>query len=219
MATATRASHGFADGQYVTIAGASLPAYNGTFPITVPTVNTFTYLVEGQPLSPATGTLTVFAVSSDTDVTEIPRTVLTNEAWQGITIKTLTSALFTSVYYNPTFSAGLGTINLWPIPTTDDHALVLYRPQQLSAFASLSAEYILPDGYEEAMEYQLARRLTTPFGVALSEEAKDIAKDSFAWLKRANVKMSDLSIDPMFAMSYRGGYDIISGGYVGGGTS
>ena len=218
-ATATKASHGFADGQYVTIAGASLEAYNGTFPITVPTVNTFTYLVEGQPLSPASGTLTAFAVSSATDVTEIPRAVITDDAWQRIQIKTLTSALFTYVYYNPTFAAGLGTINLWPIPTTDEHALVLYRPQQLSEFASLSAEYILPDGYGEAIEYQLARRLTTPFGVSLSPEAQQLAAESFAWLKRTNVKMNDLDIDPMFTMNRRGGYDIYSGGYVGGVSS
>lgn len=219
VATATSAAHGFADGQYVTIAGASLGAYNGTFPITVTGANTFTYLVEGEPVSPAVGTLTAFAVSDATGVTEIPRSVISDDAWQLIQIKTLTSALFTYVYYNPTFSAGLGTINLWPIPTTDEHALVLYRPQQLSSFASLSAEYILPDGYSEAIEYQLARRLTTPFGVTLAPEAAQLAAESFAWLKRTNMKLNDLPIDQMWTMNRRGGYDIYSGGYVGGVSS
>lgn len=57
-ATATKTAHGFSTGQYVTIAGAAQPEYNGTFQITVTGANTFTYVFAGSVTSPATGTIT-----------------------------------------------------------------------------------------------------------------------------------------------------------------
>lgn len=217
VATATVTSHGLSSGQNVTISGAAQAAYNGTFAITVTGVSTFTYVVEGQPTSPATGTITALAESTAEDVTEIPLGILTDDGWRGIQNKSLTSTLPTDVYLNPTFFGGFGTINLWPVPTTDEHALVLYRPQQLSTFPSLTAEYILPDGYEEALEDALAVKLGPAYGVALTEDVKEAARLSTGWMKRANVKLTDLAIDPMFTMNRRGGYNINTGTYTGGG--
>lgn len=57
-ATATATAHGFTTGQYVTIAGASPAAYDGTYEITVTGANTFTYIFAGSGTSPATGTIT-----------------------------------------------------------------------------------------------------------------------------------------------------------------
>ena len=57
-ATATSTAHGFADGDEITIAGASPSGYNGTFNITYVDANTFTYLVSSALSSPATGTIT-----------------------------------------------------------------------------------------------------------------------------------------------------------------
>lgn len=57
-ATATKNSHGFSNGQYVTIAGATQTEYNGTFAISNVTANTFDYTVTGAPATPATGTIT-----------------------------------------------------------------------------------------------------------------------------------------------------------------
>jgi hypothetical protein len=56
-ATVTHTAHGFTTGQYVTIAGATQPEYNGTYIITVTDANTFTYVFAGGT-SPATGTIT-----------------------------------------------------------------------------------------------------------------------------------------------------------------
>ena len=60
-ATATQSSHGFADGDPVTIGGASQGAYNGTFAISLVDANTYTYPVTSSPVSPATGTITSVA--------------------------------------------------------------------------------------------------------------------------------------------------------------
>ena len=56
-ATATCAAHGFSTGQRITLAGANQDAYNGTFRVTVPDANSFTFPVVGSPTTPATGTI------------------------------------------------------------------------------------------------------------------------------------------------------------------
>lgn len=217
VATATfPTAHGAAQGQTVTFAGASPSPFNGTFAIrSVPSPTALTYVFQGATGS-ATGTITALFESTATDVTEIPIPVITDDAQQAIQIKSLTSALFSYCYYNATFWGGLGQIKLWPVPTTADNTLVLYRPQQLSSFVNLTQQYWLPEGAEEAIEYNLARRLMPPNGVGMDVSTSDIlemARTSLGTYKRANIKLSDLPLDPMWTMARRGGYDILTGGY------
>lgn len=54
----TATSHGLTTGDLVLIAGATQTDYNGYFQVTVTDADTFTYTVEGSPVSPATGTIT-----------------------------------------------------------------------------------------------------------------------------------------------------------------
>lgn len=56
-ATATVTSHGYSNGDLVTISGANETEYNGEFLITNVTTNTFDYTVSGTPSTPATGTI------------------------------------------------------------------------------------------------------------------------------------------------------------------
>jgi hypothetical protein len=57
-ATATYTSHGYKQGQLVTISGANEADYNGVFRVlTVPDANTFTFTVANTPATPATGTI------------------------------------------------------------------------------------------------------------------------------------------------------------------
>jgi hypothetical protein len=55
LATATLNGHGFVNGDSVTISGAALPDYNGTFVISAATTNTFQYSMGGSPGGPAVG--------------------------------------------------------------------------------------------------------------------------------------------------------------------
>lgn len=150
---------------------------------------------------------------------EVPRAVITDDAWEAIQIKSLTATQFTDVYYNPTYTDDLGTINLWPIPNVSTNKLVLYRLEPLTTFADLTTEYDLPDGCEEALEYNLARRLLQPYGVidpATVSAVMELAASSLATFKRANTKLSDLATDPAFVRDPSGGYNILTG--TGGGT-
>jgi hypothetical protein len=142
---------------------------------------------------------------------EIPRTVYTQGAYQSIQIKDLPNQLFTGAYYEPTFP--LGTIFLWPVPNTTINSLVLYRLDHLAPFASLTASYDLPPGYDEMFEYNLARRLAGPYQRKMTQENTDIAKESLAIVKRANRRIVDLAIDPALTKDRQGWYNIDTGNY------
>jgi hypothetical protein len=140
---------------------------------------------------------------------ELSRGLLTDDGYQSIPIKTLTNTLFTNVYYNPTYATdGWGTIFLWPTPTVDTNDLVLYRPEQLSEFADLATQYILPPGCQEAMFYNLAVRLCGPFGRPVDPELSTMARKSMATFKRGNTKMADLYNDTAALGWSRWGYNI-----------
>lgn len=151
---------------------------------------------------------------------EVPRAVLTDDGWQAIQIKTLSATQFTDVYYNPTFrTSGLGTINLWPVPNVTTNKLVLYMLQTLRAFSTLTTQYYLPPGCADMLQYQLARRLLTPYGVtdpATVSDIKELANSTMGVFKRANAKLTDLPTDPALTRDPQGGYNILTG--TGGGN-
>lgn len=127
---------------------------------------------------------------------EIPRSYLTDAGWQAIAIKSLTNSLFTSVYYNPTFTTtGLGTVSLWPVPLDATNSLVLYVSQALTQFTTLTALYQVPDGYEDALVYNLARRIYKPWGATLDQDIIDMAGSTLRLIKRSNVHLDDLPND------------------------
>ncbi len=215
IATVTQAAHGLAIGDEVVILGAEQAAYNGTQTVeTVPTSGSYTYTVDSTPVTPATGTITASAISGQP--VEIPRPVITDDMYQGISIKNLPNAQFTNVYYNP--SAGpFGTIVLWPKPNTAINQLVLYLQNVFTGFADLTTEYDYPDlpGYAEALQYNLDLRLFTPYGVkdpAIMGPLAELATTSLMLIKRANNKLVDLQTDArLLAHDARAGYNITTG--------
>lgn len=138
---------------------------------------------------------------------EIPRAIYTEQMYQAVRIKDLTNALFTGVFYNDT--SPLGTLSLWPVPDNAINSLVLYHMQSLGPFATISTSFDLPDGYDEPVIYNLAKRLAAPHGRTLPAEATAIARDSLAIVKRANMPMVDMA-NP-FAVSRGAGYNIQTG--------
>ncbi len=145
---------------------------------------------------------------------EIPRGVLTDAAYRDLRVKDLQNTLYTDVYYNPTFSGGLGNLYLFPVPNNTLNSIVLYRPAQLGLFTSLTASYDLPEGADEPIEYNLARRLLSVYSLPMQAKADIVAlaNSSLAIYKRSNVNLQDQPIDPMFTPGRRrGGYSILTG--------
>lgn len=153
-------------------------------------------------------------LGATTPAVEMPRAVLNDEQYEAIRIKELQTSLFTYVYYNATVANALGTIQLWPVPNSTVNSLVLYLKQPLAAFTSLSASYEMPLGFEEALTYNLERRLATVFGRTMPPDDLDLAKRSLMYVKTSTAQLTDLPIDPMFVPTSgarKHGYNILTG--------
>lgn len=157
-----------------------------------------------------TGAALVLTTPSPT--VEVPLAVLTDDMWQAIQIKDLSNSQPTCVYYQASFATtGLGTLNLWPVPNTGMNTLALYRRQQVGPFADLSAtSYYFQEGMDEALMYNLAKRLCAPFGRPVPPDIDEFARESFAGIQRANAKMSDMMNDMAWS-TQRGLYNINTG--------
>lgn len=149
---------------------------------------------------------------------EIPRGLLTDDAYQAIQLKTLTSQLWTDVYFNPTYGGGLASIFLWPTPTTSTNKCILYRLDVLGGFADLTTAYDFPYGYQSLYEYGVAELLGTPYAVpdAILARVMTFAAKALRLVKRTNNRINDLPADPSLTVFPAGGYNIQTGQGSGG---
>lgn len=147
---------------------------------------------------------------SSSPAVEIPRTLLTDRAYQAIAIKDLASTYFTSVYYNATYPLGL--VALYPVPNTTTNSLVLYSRQPVQAFTSLDTAYVFPPGYAQVIEDNLAIYLADGLGAAakLSTTLMRRAAQGLSNLKRANLPGIDMGLDPALTESARRPWNILS---------
>ena len=114
---------------------------------------------------------------------EIPIKIITQQEWSRIVDKATQSIFPQRLYYNRTYP--LGEINLWPVPSAAS-TLVIYSLKQLSTFATATATADLPPGFDEAIAYNLAKRLAPEYGRTLNADAKELAMSSFADIQRYN---------------------------------
>src|SRR5690348_14713756 len=144
---------------------------------------------------------------------EIPRQVLTDDQYEAITMKGLTGNMWTAVYFNAEYAVDRASIFLWPTPTSNTYGIAIYRPTNLAEFASLTQTYYLPPGYAEAYSYNLATRLASPYGRTgqVPADIAQFAASTLFALKRQNVKLNDLQLDPAFTTNPSGLYNILTG--------
>lgn len=174
-------------------------------------------VAESVPSSTVT-TTTIQAFTSDNSTIEIPRTIFTDDAWQSIQVKSLSNSLATGVYFNASYARGLAILQLWPVPNIDTNALVLYRRNHLATFADLTTAYDVPEGFEELLEYNLAKRLLTPYTITDPNVRGDVlrgAAESMMIVKRTNAvnQLNDMPIDPAWTHDRRGYYNINTSNY------
>lgn len=146
--------------------------------------------------------------ASDPDV-EIPLGLLTDNGWQSIAQKALTSTQPTQLYFNAT--APSATINLWPIPDNATNDLVLYSLKAFVGFTDLATSVSMPTGYAEAIEYNLALRLQAPFGQEMGDDDKKLARKLLASVKRSNAHIVDMALDPALTIGGTRPYNILAG--------
>jgi len=139
-----------------------------------------------------------FVDSAPSPDLEMPLNLLTNQAWEAIALKSLTSTYPQSAFYNPTYGSGanlLGTLTLYPVPTGTTLTGVIYAPLAISQFSATSTTVNLPPGYQRFVVTNLALELAPLFGAAPSQDLRDQANEAKATIKRANITMRDLTVD------------------------
>jgi|TARA_B100000949_G_C14289143_1_gene456181 hypothetical protein len=157
-----------------------------------------------RPVWIARGSLILDRNASAAEKIELPVSgPVTVQEWQRVAIKGTTSTYPTLFYYDKAWTAGLAKVSVWPIPDNSNVQLVLYVPTALTQFADLTTAYTFPPGYEEALRYQLALRLAQEFGAVVSGGLLELARESFADIKRVNLSKATLGIDP--ALTAQGG--------------
>jgi len=143
---------------------------------------------------------------------EYPITVVFSvDEYARVRDKVAEAAQPTMLYYDAAFP--LGKIYLKPVPSAAN-TLVLYRWSPFTAIATVGTTVTLPPGYEEAFDYNLAKRLAAGGFGRMTALALDIARDSLDRIKSLNVQIPVLR---SHAISITGGDtgrgDIYSGWY------
>tara|TARA_R110000751_G_scaffold210465_1_gene314197 strand:- start:397 stop:1137 length:741 start_codon:yes stop_codon:yes gene_type:complete len=119
---------------------------------------------------------------------------LTEDAYDGISQKTLTSTFPQVWYYNPTYDAsGYGILIPYPIPTSTTLEGVIYSPSPVSEFTAVTDTIALPPGYRRFLRTGLAIELSSAFDAGITPALQLAAMESKADIKRANMRLSDMS--------------------------
>jgi hypothetical protein len=133
------------------------------------------------------------------------------QRWREVMVKDLESTVPQVVYYETTYP--LGTVYVWPVPSVATVDLVLYIPTSLSSFADLTTQYDFPPGYEEALKYNLALRLAPEWERPPNPVVVELARESKALVKRANIVPQELRYSAdVPGMGRRGRYNIWADG-------
>jgi hypothetical protein len=147
--------------------------------------------------------------SNNNDELEITLQPLTDDAWSALRLKPQTSPLPIYYYYNPTFP--YGSLNVWPVPNQSGLTLVVYAAYPITKFASTTAAFYLPPGYERMIVTNLALELAPEYGAQPSPLLMQQAQDSKETIKRSNVRVADLRYDAALLGGGGRRYDIRTG--------
>ncbi len=129
---------------------------------------------------------------------ETPIQVLSDQEWQRLGSKDLTSTGVTAIYYDHGFDANQrGTIYVWPIPTVETISLILYTPTALTQFATQATSYVFPPAYRRAILHNLVIEIAPAFNREVPPTILRSARESLDQIKRANYRPAELAGDPM----------------------
>lgn len=165
---------------------------------------------ERPPNQTSVAAANLILTASDPEV-RVPLGIYTTAAYFANQLPGMSNSQPTSLYYNPTYADDFGSILLWPVPNTATNDLELLLLKPLVSFADLSTAYDVPDGADDALVYNLERRLSGPYGRPMPDEDRAIARESLGVFKRSNIQLSDLGNDATWAQSRRTLYNINTG--------
>jgi hypothetical protein len=143
-----------------------------------------------RPPAPSFITGANLILTTFTPSTEIQLYPMTDDEYRLLPQKGLTSTYPTAYHYEATYP--LGSFSVFPVPANGDSDIALYSQSPLAGFASLTTQYSFPPGYAEAIEYNLAKRLSVPYGKRLEPDVREMADDGLGLIKRTNTRMIEI---------------------------
>lgn len=155
--------------------------------------------------------VTILDTSLTPDAESAPLRLMTDADWAAVSVKVETDTQPTAAWYNPTFSSGFGTLELWPVPTSTTLTGVLYAPEAVAEFSALSSTVSVPPPYERALIKNLALELAPSYRAQVTPELQRQANDSLAVLMRANRRLREMEFDPGAGCGSGSTYDITQG--------
>lgn len=158
-----------------------------------------------RPLRFLQGTI---KVETNTPAVEYQLIFASLEQWVMIKQKGLTSNIPSYIYTENSYP--LSTVSVYPVPSVANK-LVLYTQKQLTSIADQTTVLSLPPGYEDALVYNAAVRLSPEYGKAPTEIVFAIANESKANIKRLNIKPAYLRVDDALIEPAR--FNIYTGDY------
>lgn len=150
--------------------------------------------------------------STATDPLERPIAVLTDQEWAAIRQKTLDGSVLKGIFYDKAFSsAELGTISTYPTIDTANTQLVLYTRPAVVGYAALSDDLEFPPAYDDAIHYELSRRICRPLGRPMTADLLEDARRTFAAMTLANYQPAEVTLDPLVPGHHAGRADVRTG--------
>jgi hypothetical protein len=135
--------------------------------------------------------------STVTDPIEHPVEILSDQRWAEIPQKTLDGPVVEAIFYDHAFSStSRGTISTYPTVNVANTQLVLYTKPAVVGYALLADDLEFPPPFDDAIHYDLARRLCRPLGRALTPEQLREANAAIAAVTLANYQPTELTLDP-----------------------
>lgn len=118
------------------------------------------------------------AFVTDSSNTSHPVSVISEVEYRNITNKAIQDRPY-SMFYNPSYP--LGYVYLYPVPSiAESISIDSLKPfTETSSFDDVLSTLSFPPNYEEALIYNLAVRLASEFGKAITEEVSSIALSSY----------------------------------------
>jgi hypothetical protein len=123
-----------------------------------------------------------------------PLEMISVDDWAALRLPNLTSTFPTRLYYDRAYP--LAKLYFWPAPT-ENHQVELFTWQKLARFASVNDTAEFPEGYEEAIKYNLALRLAQELRVPIPEFVAIHAREALANLKRLNLPQPVMATEPV----------------------
>lgn len=129
---------------------------------------------------------------------DYPVAILSVDDWQLIGLKTLAGPWPRGLYYQP--SSVLGNITFWPVPGSGCE-IHMFAQTILAQFGSLADTVQLPQGYNNALRFNLAELLIPEYGRSSHDSTELVlrfAAEGRAFIKRTNMQPQPKShFDPI----------------------